>query len=265
MWNSVVISELHDLRVNQNQLHLVRIRFIDKTRDDTVDANRLARAGRARDQQMRHGLQIRNDRVAADILADCEGDLGLALFERLRVNDFAQSDHRYRIIFDLDANCRFARNRRFNTNRLCLQVQRDIVSKPYDAADLHADRRLNLITRDRRSLRHLHHSGIHMEVSQCFLQLLCLCRKHMRIRFPSACGLLQKGNRRLLVYLRHLLRVDFFRSQHSRLRVLVRKLFYRGLIRCTGCLARKRHLRLPFRLADFRHRLRYVSNINGAL
>ena len=250
MRNSVVIAKLYDLRVDQDQLDFIRICLVDKAGNNTVDADRFARTGRACDQKMRHGLQIRHNRITADILADREGDLGLALFECVRVNDFTQSDHRNGIVLHFDADRCFARDRRFDTNGLCFQIQRNIIRKPHDAADLHADRGLNLIARDRRSLRHLYHSGVNMEVLECFLQLLRLGSQQMGIRLAVAARFFQERDRWLLVFLRCLLCVDLFSRQHGSLRLFVGKLLCRYFIRCSCRFADKGSFRLLCRLAD---------------
>ena len=66
----LVDLELDHLRVDQDQLDLVGPRLEEDRGDERVDADALARAGRAGDQEMRHRAQVVHDRLAVDVLAE---------------------------------------------------------------------------------------------------------------------------------------------------------------------------------------------------
>ena len=70
MRDRLVVVELDPLRVDQDHPHLVRRRAQQDRREQGVDAARLARAGRAGDQEVRHAREVGPDGVARDVLAE---------------------------------------------------------------------------------------------------------------------------------------------------------------------------------------------------
>ena len=85
----LVVVELDPLRVDQDQPRLVGARAQEDRREDRVDAARLARAGRARDQEVRHAREIGPDGRARDVLAEPDrerarrrGKVGVDVAER---------------------------------------------------------------------------------------------------------------------------------------------------------------------------------------
>ena len=70
MRDRLVVVELDPLRVDQDHPHLVRRRAQQDRGQDRVDAARLARAGRAGDQDVRHPREVGPDGVAGDVLAE---------------------------------------------------------------------------------------------------------------------------------------------------------------------------------------------------
>ena len=72
----LVVAELDPLRVDQDHPHLVRRRAQQDRGQDRVDAARLARAGRAGDQEVRHPRQVGPDGVAGDVLAEPDARAG---------------------------------------------------------------------------------------------------------------------------------------------------------------------------------------------
>ena len=72
MRDAVVDRELEHFRVDHDQPALVRPQPVEQAQDHGIDGDRLARAGGAGDQQMRHAGKIDDDRFAADGLAEAE-------------------------------------------------------------------------------------------------------------------------------------------------------------------------------------------------
>ena len=69
----VVVVELDLLGVDEHEPDLVRRGAQQDRREHRVDGAGLARAGRARDQQVRHLGQVGADRAARDVLAEPDG------------------------------------------------------------------------------------------------------------------------------------------------------------------------------------------------
>ncbi len=59
--NALVYGQLQHLRIDHDQAHLLGLRLVENTQDHRVDGNRLAGAGRAGNQQMRHARKICHD------------------------------------------------------------------------------------------------------------------------------------------------------------------------------------------------------------
>ena len=71
-------AELDHLRVDQDQLAPRRaVRVISRLEDDRVQADRLAGAGAAGDQQVRHVGEVVDERPAFAVLAEEERELRL--------------------------------------------------------------------------------------------------------------------------------------------------------------------------------------------
>ncbi len=72
MRNPVIYAQFHDLRVNQQEFHLVRLSLVKYARNQCIDTDAFAAARRPRNQQMRHFGNIRNNRVSGNILTQRE-------------------------------------------------------------------------------------------------------------------------------------------------------------------------------------------------
>ena len=145
MRNSVIISQFHNFRIDENEFHFIRRGFIQHTHDNRIDAHTLSRTGGTGDEKVRHSLQICNDRISRDIFAHDKTDFRLRLLKIRRFDHLPQSDHRRLLIFHFDAHRRFSRNRRFDPQALRFQIQSDIVGKPDDTVYFYAGIRLDFI------------------------------------------------------------------------------------------------------------------------
>jgi hypothetical protein len=75
--DAVVDAEFQHLRVDHDEAALIRRQAIEDRQDHGVDADRLARAGGAGDQQVGHLGQVGDVGLAADGLAQAMGRTGL--------------------------------------------------------------------------------------------------------------------------------------------------------------------------------------------
>ena len=83
MRDTIIYTELYDLRVYHDKLDILRICLVDDAHDDGIDTDRLTGACSTRDQKMRHLGDIGHHNLTADILADCKGQTGRMLLERI--------------------------------------------------------------------------------------------------------------------------------------------------------------------------------------
>ena len=90
--DAFVDRHLEHLRVDHEQAHVARLGLVEQAQDHRVDADRLARAGGAGHQHVRHLGQVGHHRVADDVLAQAHGEHRLAFVVDLRAEDFAELD-----------------------------------------------------------------------------------------------------------------------------------------------------------------------------
>ncbi len=163
MRDIVVGRELQHLGVDHDQPQLVRRHAEEHGEDHAVEAHGLARSGRARDEQMRHGGEIGDDGLAEDVLAQDDRQVRLGLGEGGAGDELVQH-HRFAIgIGQLDADHRAPRHGR-DARREGGHVARDVVGELDDAARLDAGRGLQLVHGDDRAGAHFLDRAFHMEV-----------------------------------------------------------------------------------------------------
>ena len=85
-----VDRQLEHLGVDHDHAHGGRIGLVHQRQDHGVDADRLARTGGARHQQVRHLAEIRHHRVAGDVLAQRDGERAGAVVIGLGAENLAQ-------------------------------------------------------------------------------------------------------------------------------------------------------------------------------
>ena len=74
----VVLLQLDDFRIDHHEPELVRREAVQERGDDGIDADRLARARAAGDEQVRHLRQVGDDGMAVNVLAQRQRDPALA-------------------------------------------------------------------------------------------------------------------------------------------------------------------------------------------
>ena len=75
MRDAVVVRKLDHLRIDEDELHLVGLRFEEDARDERVDADGFTGARRAGDKQMRHLREVGEDGLSADVHAETDREL----------------------------------------------------------------------------------------------------------------------------------------------------------------------------------------------
>src|SRR5690606_13876339 len=131
-----------------------------------VDADRLARAGRARDQQVRRLGQIDVDGLADDVLAEHQRQRRARLVEARIGQVLLQVDVLALFVGDLEADRRLAGDRREDADPNGLERHRQIVLEVLDARDLDPGLGLELVAGDDRARVDLGDLAANLEMSE---------------------------------------------------------------------------------------------------
>ena len=100
--------------------------------DNRVDADRLAGAGGAGDQQVGHAGQVGNDGLTLDIFTKRDAQAALHLDKGFALHQFLEADDVGRLVGHFDADVVGARNRRFDAHAGSRQGQGQVVGEPGD-------------------------------------------------------------------------------------------------------------------------------------
>ena len=206
--NAVVNAKLHHLRVDHDELDLIRLCLVEQRDNQRIHADRLAGAGCARDEHMRQLGDVADDAAAADVLADSERNFGLALAEFVRVDHVPRQHRRHQLVRHFDADDRnFIRDGR-DAHAGRAERQRNIVRQICHLGQLRPAAQLQLIPRDRRPARHIDDVRLNVEALQRIGQalgvlphLLCAVRRR-------AGRTAQQIDRRIAVFRRRRGRLD---------------------------------------------------------
>ena len=112
--------------------------LVEQRQDHGVDADRLARAGGAGHQQVRHLGQVGHHRVAGDVLAQRHGQHRMAGMVGLRAEDFRQLDHLAARVGQLQAHQVLARDGFHHADADQAERARQILGQVDDLAAFHA-------------------------------------------------------------------------------------------------------------------------------
>ena len=167
--DALVDAHLEHLRVDQDQAHVARLGLVEQAQDHRVDADRLARAGRAGDQAVRHLREVGDDRVADDVLAEAHRQLRRGVVVDLRAEDLRQPDRLALRVRQLERHRRLARDRLDDADADQAQRARQVLREVDDLRALHAGGRLDLVARDHRARRRRDHAHLDAEVLQLLL------------------------------------------------------------------------------------------------
>ena len=196
MRDAVIDGELEHLGIDHDQPALLRREPVEQAEDHGVDGDRLAGAGGAGDQQMRHAREIDHDRLAADGLAEAERQLRLRLGVFVGRQHFAEVDLLALVVRQLDADGVAAGHHR-DARRQRAHRAGDVVGEADDARRLDAGRGLELVERDDRAGARVDDLAAHAEVLQHAFQRLRALLDRFRAR-REAVGRLRHGEQRQL-------------------------------------------------------------------
>ena len=165
MRDAVIDGEFEHLGIDHDQPALLGRHAVEQRQDHGVDGDRLAGAGGAGDQQMRHARQIDDHGFAADGLAKTERQLGGVFVIVLRAEKFAQVNFLARRVWQFDADSVAARHDRdtcgHRAHRAC-----DVVGKTDDARRLDAGRGFEFVERDHRAGARIDDLAAHAEIAE---------------------------------------------------------------------------------------------------
>jgi hypothetical protein len=164
MRDAVIHRQLQHLRVDHDELAGVGRQPEDQRQDHRVDGDRFAGAGGAGDQQMRHALEIDDDRRPADVLAEHECQLRGRALECLGFQQLAQIDGLAHPVGQFDADDAASGHNR-DAHGDGAHGAGDVVGQTDHAAGLRSRRRLQLVERHDRTGPHLHDLAFDAEVS----------------------------------------------------------------------------------------------------
>ena len=176
---AVVLPELDPLGVDEDHPHLIGRGPHEQRRDDRVDARRLARAGRSRNEHVGHRGQVEHDLAARDVLAHRHFERVHGVGCGLGGQDVAERDQVTVGIGNLDADRRPAGDRREDPDIGGGHGVGDVLVERRDARHLHARSQLQLVTRDGGSWLPAGDLGLHAVTGQCGHQC-CSARRQLR-------------------------------------------------------------------------------------
>ena len=135
MGDSREVGQLHPFGVDKHEAHVLRRVVHEQAADYRVDANALAAAGGARNEQMRHLGEVGRDRLPRYPLAQGEAQVGTAghSIEGGALDDAAHRHQRCAVVRYLNAYDRPAGHRRLDADGRRRQGQRQIVGQGGDA------------------------------------------------------------------------------------------------------------------------------------
>ena len=205
MRDVLVDAELQHLGIDHDEAAAIRRQPVEQRQDHGVDRHRLARAGGAADQQMRHAREVGDHRIAADVLAQRQRQAEPVVLVVAGRQQLAQEHRLAPRVGQLDADDVAARHggdaRRYRAHRAG-----DVVGQADDAARLGAGRGLELVERDHRARPHLHDLALHAEIVEHGLEQAGVLLQRLLVDLglgADARGQRQDVERRQLVFAGH--------------------------------------------------------------
>ena len=169
MRDAVVGGELQHFRIDHDEPAPIGLHAVEEREDHGVDRHRLARAGRAGDQQVRHAGEVDDHRLAADRLAERDGEPMLRFLEILAGEKLAQVDRLAALVRQFDADGVAALNHG-HAGRDGRHRAGDVVGEPDHPRRLDPRRRLELVERDDRARAHVDDLALDAEIVEDALE-----------------------------------------------------------------------------------------------
>ena len=170
--NTLIGGQLHTLRVNHHQAHLVRSRTHQNRGDHRVHKRRLTGTGRTSDQHMRHLREVRQHEATFNVLAHTHDHRVLVRVSLRGTQHVAQGNGLTVRIRNLNTDCGLTRNRGQNTNIRARHSVRNVLAQSRHTLHLRGGTQLNLVTGHGRAAREAGDLRIHLELLQHVRQSL---------------------------------------------------------------------------------------------
>ena len=168
MRDAIVDRELEHLGVDHDEAALLRREPVEQRQDHGVDRHRLARAGGAGDEQVRHAGEIGDHRLAADGLAEADRKLLVRRLEICGFQHLAQVHGLAGLVRQLDADGIAARDDG-DAGRDRAHGAGDILREGDDTRGFDTRGRLELVQRDHRSWMDMNDLTLHAEITDDLL------------------------------------------------------------------------------------------------
>ena len=169
MRDAVVSRELEHFRIDHDEPAPLGLHAVDERQDHGVDRDRLARPGRAGDEQMRHAGEVDDHRLAADRLAERDGEPVLRVLEVLAGEQLAQVDRLPALVRQFDAD-RVAALDDGHAGRDGRHRPGDVVGEPDHPRRFDPGRRFELVERDDRTRTHVDDLALDAEIVEDALE-----------------------------------------------------------------------------------------------
>ena len=127
MGDAVIDAQLHHLRIHHDQLHVIRMRFIQDAHDQSIDADRLTGTRGTGDKHVGHLGDVRHHGLPRNVLAHRKSDIGRKILEFTALQEIAQRHGHGLLVGHFYADCRFPGDRRFDSDVRGRQMHFDII------------------------------------------------------------------------------------------------------------------------------------------
>ena len=163
-------AQLDHLRVDHQHANLIRPPRHQHRHDDRIEANALAGAGAAGDQQVRQGGQVDDQRVARHVFAQEQRNPHLLRLADGLLHHFAEAHQLPLGVGDLDADRILSRNRGHDAHARHAQRNRQVVGQARNPAQPQPGFELDLELGNHRAGLDFHHANVKAEVGEGFFQ-----------------------------------------------------------------------------------------------
>ena len=163
MGYAIIDAQLHHLRVDHDELHLIRSGFIEQTEDQGVHAHGLTGAGGTGDKHVGKLCDIAHDALAADILAQSKAELGFCVYKLGRLNDIPEIHSADDLVGHLDAYGGYLIRDGSDTHIDHTQGQRQVARQVGHPGELDALVKLNIVAGDGGATDDAHNGGADAE------------------------------------------------------------------------------------------------------
>ncbi len=172
MRERVVDLHLDHLGIDHDEAELIGREPVKHARDERVDADALAAAGRPGDEEMRHLREIGDDRFAVNIFAESDRQLRGGRVPIFRLQQLAQSHLHFAAVRQFDADGVLAGDGRENIDPFRACGTGEVAFQTNDLVHPHTFCGINFVAGDGRSLRDVAGRDCDPELAEGFDQNL---------------------------------------------------------------------------------------------